>query len=73
MLPTSTPELIWTAFVMLGGTCTFGYVIASLASLLTRADEEAELKRSEISKICTWMNHRELDSSLRERIRDHFE
>ena len=73
MLPTSTPELVWTSIVMLGGTCTFGYVIASLASLITRADEQAEVKRSEVGKICTWMKHRRLDTDLRARIRDHFE
>jgi len=73
MLPTSTPELVWTSICMLGGTCIFGYVIASLASSITRNDEQAELKRAEISKICTWMNHRKLDVDLRRRIREHFE
>ena len=73
MLPTTTPEIIWAACVQLGGTATFGYITASLASMITRADEYADAKRGEIFKICKWMRKKELPTRLKVRIREHFE
>ena len=48
VIPYTTLELVWTCVVMFVGTCTFGYIIGNVASLITHEDETAVLIRDKV-------------------------
>ena len=48
VVPHTTLEIVWTCVVMFIGTCTFGYIIGNVTSLITHEDETAVLIRDKV-------------------------
>mmetsp|Transcript_33078 Transcript_33078/g.116093 ORF Transcript_33078/g.116093 Transcript_33078/m.116093 type:complete len:728 (+) Transcript_33078:112-2295(+) len=72
VLPVSNFEMILTILVQFVGTCTLGYVMGDVASLLTRQDASMRLIKERIETVNAYMKHRNLPRSVKMQIRSHF-
>jgi hypothetical protein len=64
--------MILTILVQFVGTCTLGYVMGDVASLLTRQDASMRLIKERIETVNAYMNHRNLPRAVKMQIRSHF-
>ena len=73
ILPFTTSEIILTVIVQFVGTLVFGYVMASITSVVSTEDMTAMLIKKKIGELNEYMTHRDLDNNLKLRIRAHYE
>jgi hyperpolarization activated cyclic nucleotide-gated potassium channel 2 len=73
ILPFTTEEILLTVIVQFVGTLVFGYVMASITSVVSSEDMTAMLIKKKIGELNEYMAHRSLDQELRLRIRAHYE
>ncbi|GMH84628.1 hypothetical protein TL16_g09980 [Triparma laevis f. inornata] len=71
--PFTTEELILTVIVQFVGTLVFGYVMASITSVVSTEDMTAMLIKKKIGELNEYMTHRDLAEPLKMRIRLHYE
>lgn len=71
--PFTTSEMILTVVVQFVGTLVFGYVMASITSVVSTEDMTAMLIKKKIGELNEYMTHRDLSEPLKMRIRSHYE
>ena len=73
ILPFTSEEIILTVVVQFVGTLVFGYVMASITSVVSSEDMTAMLIKKKIGELNEYMAHRDLSQDLKLRIRSHYE
>jgi len=66
-------EVIFTIFLLLGGSTMFGFIIGNVASLMTREDEHIAMIKDKMATVSNYMKYRKLPDKLATRIRRHYE
>lgn len=70
--PFSTQEMAWSIVVQFIGTCSLGYIMGEVTSIITQEDKSTNLIREKIAAINAYMRYRRLPHSLRVRVREHY-
>jgi len=73
VLPRRTVEFVWCIVVMFTGTCTFGYIIGNISSVIAHEDETHTLIREKIQSINAYMKFRNLPLEMKSKIQRHYE
>ncbi len=71
--PSTNLETLYTMMVMMMGVAVYGYVIGSVASILSKIDPARTRHREIVEKITAFMRYRQIPLRLQRRILDYYE
>ena len=71
--PSTNLETLYTMMVMMMGVAVYGYVIGSVASILSKIDPARTRHREIVEKITAFMRYRQIPIRLQRRILDYYE
>ncbi len=70
--PSAKSQIIYTIFVEIIGAGLYGFIIGNIANLIANIDIARSQHRSKLEKINTFMQYRNLPSSLQKRVNDYY-